>query len=148
MKKLQLSKCLGHLLLRLILLLFWSCKGLAQSSSSLFSSTPSSVSSIVSSSSSDVLPSSWTFVGKGYIAVYPAIFSNQNPDYKLSFRTRNSNAVIFCHILKEVKQTEHLSVESYEFCGELHKGSLKITYKLNRNTETFVIGKGKIVYNF
>ncbi|XP_071177619.1 axotactin-like isoform X4 [Mytilus edulis] len=141
MKKLQLSKCLGHLLLRLILLLFWSCKGLAQSSSSLFSSTPSSVSSLVSSSSSDVSPSSWTFVGKGYIAVYPAIFSNQNPDYKLSFRTRNSNAVIFCHILKEVKQTEHLSVESYEFCGELHKGSLKITYKLNRNTDTFVIGK-------
>ncbi|XP_063434354.1 axotactin-like isoform X5 [Mytilus trossulus] len=141
MKKLQLSKCLGHLLLRLILLLFWSCKGLAQSSSSLFSSTPSSESSIVSFSSSDVLPSSWTFVGKGYIAVYPAIFSNQNPDYKLSFRTRNSNAVIFCHILKEDKQTEHLSVESYEFCGELHKGSLKITYKLNRYTKTFVIGK-------
>ncbi|XP_052058141.1 axotactin-like isoform X6 [Mytilus californianus] len=140
MKKLQLSKCLGHVILRLILLLFWSCKGLAQSSSSLFSSTPSSVSSIVSSSP-DILPSSWTFVGKGYIAVYPAIFSNQNPDYKLSFRTRNSNAVIFCHILKELKETKHLSVGTYEFCGELHKGSLKITYKLNGNTDTFYIGK-------
>lgn len=141
MKKLQLSKCLGHLILRLLLLLFWSCKGLAQSSSSLFSSTTSSVSSIVSSPSSDILPSSWTFVGKGYIAVYPALFSNQNPDYKLSFRTRNSDAVIFCHILKELKQTKHLPVGTYEFCGELHKGSLKITYKLNGNTDTFYIGK-------
>jgi hypothetical protein len=57
-----------------ILVLFWSCKGLAQSSSSLLSSTESSLSSTVSLSSLHSTPSSWTFVGTGYLAFYPTIF--------------------------------------------------------------------------
>lgn len=146
-KKMQISTCLGHLILRLILVLFWSCKGLAQSSSSLLSSTESSLSSTVSLSSLHNTPSSWTFVGTGYLAFYPTIFSNQKQDYRLLFRTRHSFGSVFCHILKDYKTGEHSLLDSYKLCAEIRHGSLYIVYKLNKYTETIVIGKGKMSYS-
>lgn len=146
--KTEVYKCLGHFMLRIIVLLFWSCKGLAQSS--LSSTTPFKLSPETSSSSSvsDKSTSSWTFTGKGYIAVYPLKLSNQNPDYKLSFRTKNRYGTLFCHILKDLKQLKDSKLENYEFCAELHEGSLRISYHINNLVETVLVGKGELMENF
>lgn len=128
-------------MLRIILLLFWSCKGLAQSS--LPSATPFALSSEISSSSLDKTSSLWTFTGEGYIAVYPLNLSNQNPHYKLSFRTRNRYGTLFCHILKDLKQLKESKLDNYEFCAEFHEGSLQISYHIDNLVETVLVGKGK-----